>query len=118
MPTLDELMKDKVPGSVKVTTPRWTPNGFFVPYFKDSEGCWHGPDESGEPFEFNSSGVWHLYTDPPKTTRKTYYRAWFKFMDSVECCDFYATPEMAKRNADGNPVIEIETREFEIPEDK
>jgi hypothetical protein len=46
--TIDELMKDRVPGTVHMTCNAIGLDDFFVPYFKGEDGYWRGLDKAGE----------------------------------------------------------------------
>jgi hypothetical protein len=69
MPSLDELMSGKVPGSVKVRKEKWPMKDWFIPYFRVS-GFWHGlsEDEKATAYE-GGDNTWQIYTAPkPKKT--------------------------------------------------
>lgn len=56
MATIVELMKDRVPGSVKVSHRSWEHDeGYFIPYFKDNDGYWYGLYNCGSLGKFDEN---------------------------------------------------------------
>lgn len=46
--TIDAIMEGREPGSVKVRDPKWDYD-YFIPYFRDVGGTWHGLQAEGYP---------------------------------------------------------------------
>lgn len=71
MATISELMAEKVPGSVKITTNDFGPYRYFIPYFIDHYGQCHGLDHQGHDDFWNDGlGDWRLWQEPKKTVKK------------------------------------------------
>lgn len=69
MPTIDELMEGKAPGSIKVS-PKYRA-GWFSPFFLDENKNWHGLNQNGRSEILPSYLDCDLYQDP-KPTIKVY----------------------------------------------
>jgi len=71
MPSLDEIMSGKVPGSVKVKRPSWTNGEYFIPYlYSPRDGFWYGLDhEQRHDRWLDTIQDFDIYTAPkPKKT--------------------------------------------------
>lgn len=62
MPTINDLMKGKQPGEIKVRLLGWNQNEWFKPYFKDE--CWHGTNQIGKHHNYTGAGDWQLWQEP------------------------------------------------------
>jgi len=62
MPTIDELMKGKQPGEIKVRLPHWEPDEWFQPFFRDK--YWHGRRQIGSHDSYIGAGDWQLWQEP------------------------------------------------------
>ena len=70
MPTIDELMKGKQPGSVVLQDTKGSIVGRFTPYYC-IKGHWHGPSDGSSHYSLSGSeDRWELYTEPKKLWRR------------------------------------------------
>ena len=77
MATIDELMKGKKPGEIKVSSGEYLgdDNGFyFIPFFK-IDYVWHGqvigPEHiRADYFKGHENDTWYLYTEPKKKVKR------------------------------------------------
>ncbi len=70
MKTIEELMRGKVPGSVKVTTEGWIPDAYIRPYFRCRD-LWFGLDQKSEHAQIgNSPAIWKLYEPSIRKVKK------------------------------------------------
>jgi hypothetical protein len=79
MPSLDEIMSGKVPGSVKVKRPSWTNGEYFIPYlYSPRDGFWYGLDhEQRHDRWLDTIQDFDIYTAPKP--KKTVYE-WMYFL--------------------------------------
>lgn len=74
MKTLDEVIQEQLAqgkklGEIRVKNIHWGTEYLFIPYFKESNGVWHGLDADGDHDEVNYNDAhteehWHVYTEP------------------------------------------------------
>lgn len=69
--TIDELMKDREPGSIKITQGHWSADRWFAPYFKAKEVWWYGVDntDTSDSYQIEVSN-WTLWQRPKKKVIK------------------------------------------------
>ena len=74
MATLNQLMEGRRPGEIKVCKLSLGGGSYFIPYFQNVYGRWHGLREDGtnEDYAANNN-LWEIYTEPkPKVKRAQY----------------------------------------------
>lgn len=91
MATIDELMKDKKPGEIKITCPPWQSEDYFLPYFKIADQ-WHGfmHDKRSGFFRNGLNDRWRLYEEPKKTRKVVLWQWW--------CKDGYLTGHLTEQH--------------------
>jgi hypothetical protein len=58
---------------------------------------------------------WEVVSEPPRTKKVTYYKAYYKYRDHPWITETSWEPDRDKLIVDYCDVIEIEEREFEVP---
>lgn len=74
MATIDFLMKDKAPGSVRLTLDGLYPYKWFVPFYKTYNGFWYGLDGRGFSDNFDGCCPAALYTESKPKKKVVMYQ--------------------------------------------
>jgi len=68
MATISELMEGKEPGSIKIDYVHKAAGDdgwYFIPYFPDPEGSWHGKNDRGATIvTHDAAQTWRIYVEP------------------------------------------------------
>jgi hypothetical protein len=68
--TLDELMKDRRPGEIKVRCEEWAPKNWFQPFYV-TETAWHGRCQNNESYAYTrDEDGWELWVEPKKRVKR------------------------------------------------
>lgn len=124
MATIDELMKDKKPGEIKITCPPWQSEDYFLPYFKIADQ-WHGfmHDKRSAFFRNGLNDRWRLYEEPKKTKKVVLWQWWYK--DGLSYKEGFLTHHMTEdyrskyylTNNSNYTKIESTRIEIEVPDE-
>lgn len=115
--TLDEIMRDKKPGELKLRRPSWHQTDYFIPFFKDKDDEWYGLGQNKKLDYWNrSSADWQIWTPPPAEKKKKTVVV-YEWLSTHGYTDVATEEYMAKHHGDrGYKKVPNSRREIEVEE--